>query len=1034
MKELRLAGLRESLALRPGDGGRLLWLILYSLFLGTFSSFFLSTSLSLFLDRFDTALLPYAYIASAVVGYAAVALFSRLARRLHLATLLTACLLCLTALVGAFWAGSMALNAPWLPFLMVACIAPFATLLDLGFWSLATRLFDLRQGKRLFGLVGAGDVVSSIVGYLLIPVLMSFLRRPLHLLPLAAGGLALAVVAVQVMARRFPGTLRTSQAQASRPAGGAEAPRREMSKLVRDPYFRVIAAAMALLVAALYVIDFGFLVEVPQYFDKPARAASFFAVFFGAAKAGELLMKVLASGKLVDQFGIRFGLLALPLVLFASVGLAVAVGFLFGSKVIAFFVLVALTKLSWLVLWRSLYDPSYRVLYQPLGNQQLAFQTGVEGVVKQVGILIMGVLLAVTAAHAVDVRTLFLVLLPLLVLWVAVLFPLHREYRQRLMSALPRTPADATGIPAPLQERFELPAGATGRQAAAALAWIEAVDPAALGALLERLLVAAEPPILAAALPFVGRSRNLGLKAKVERLAGAADLEVRAAAAEALASLRETEQLAASPMSLASLAHSPRPQDRETAALAAGWSKHAAQPLSALLWDHDRTVRRASLLAAGRRRSLDALPRIAAHLDTPGLSSAATAAAAWLGDAVLPELETAFGRAAAGAQRQRLLAIYPRIGTPRAERLLFEKLDFPEFSIRLRTMVLLAAQGFRADADQTGLVKRRLEDLVQLAAWGMAAMLDLAACPAAAATRRSLELDLAAYRRNLYRLLALLHDPRSLRLVRDNLASGSPESAVYAVEILDLLVSADLKPLVLPLLDRLTPAQCLARLDELAPQRRLDAVERLGEILHQPPGVVSLWTKACALTSLGELAAGEDAGKLAGDLIANLYHPDPVLREAAAAALFRADPAAYERHSRKLSAGIKTRLDAVARGEGASSRSCFTRARLFGEAAAFSRVSREILLRMAVLASERRLQAGDDLSLPAESLVLVAAGRLDAAGRLFLADGTPLTAAEPTDLLCLAPEDLLALLADEERLLAPLLAIPAGPASARAAA
>jgi len=37
-------------------------------------------------------------------------------------------------------------------------------LTSLEFWGLAGRLMNLRQGKRLFGLIGSGDMVATVIG------------------------------------------------------------------------------------------------------------------------------------------------------------------------------------------------------------------------------------------------------------------------------------------------------------------------------------------------------------------------------------------------------------------------------------------------------------------------------------------------------------------------------------------------------------------------------------------------------------------------------------------------------------------------------------------------------------------------------------------------------------------------------------------------------------------------------------------------------------------------------------------------------
>ncbi len=647
------------LSLQPGEAPRLAWLLAYSLCTGVFTAFFFSTSLALFLGRFNAARLPYVYIAAGLVGYASVKLFTHLRRTSRPAPLVAGTLLALCALVTVFWIVLRRLDSPWTSFAMVVCISPSLTLLDLGFWSLASRLFDLHRGKRLFALVGTGEVLASILGFFLVPVLLPLLGSVVQLLPIAAAGLLLSAAAALVIGRRWGHELATGGESPLAHAGSESPPR------FRDRYFQLIALSMALFVVALFLVDFSFLHEVPRYFRGSGESAAFFGVFFGGAKLGELVIKLFVSGRLLSHLGLRAGLIALPAALFASVLLLVVAGVFFGAEATVFFVLVALAKLLWLMLARSLYDPSYRMLYQPLSaEQQLAFQGGIEGTVRQASILGVGALLALFVARGMGIQVLFAVLLPALAVWMGAVLLLHRGYRARLLSALSAT------------------------------------------------------------------------------------------------------------------------------------------------------------------------------LAIPDRAAQSTAA----------------------------LQLSP--------------------------------------ADE-GAVHRRIESAVETVAWDTAALLDLAEEPALAAVRTALALDCEEAHNALFQLLSQLYDAGAVELVRESLAGGSREAIVYALEILDLLLAPDLKPVVLPVLEDLPPGQRLSRLDAFAPQRRLAPVERLSALLHREQGAVSIQTRSSALAALGVLSAGT----VRADLIANLFHPFPQLQEEAAAAIFRIDPSVYERSAGRLPAGEKTRLD-----------------------------------------------------------------------------------------------------------------------------
>ena len=84
-------------------------------------------------------------------------------------------------------------------------------------WSFANSLFDTRQAKRLFGLVGAGASLGAILGGLLARVLVRPVGGPVNLLlVLAALILAAAgIVALGNMRIRRPGPVATEHRAAA---------------------------------------------------------------------------------------------------------------------------------------------------------------------------------------------------------------------------------------------------------------------------------------------------------------------------------------------------------------------------------------------------------------------------------------------------------------------------------------------------------------------------------------------------------------------------------------------------------------------------------------------------------------------------------------------------------------------------------------------------------------------------------------------------------------------------------------------------
>ena len=58
-------------------------------------------------------------------------------------------------------------------FFVFIMLGPLNILAMLGFWGTTGRLFTLRQGKRLFGLVDSGLIIGIIISCYTIPVILS---------------------------------------------------------------------------------------------------------------------------------------------------------------------------------------------------------------------------------------------------------------------------------------------------------------------------------------------------------------------------------------------------------------------------------------------------------------------------------------------------------------------------------------------------------------------------------------------------------------------------------------------------------------------------------------------------------------------------------------------------------------------------------------------------------------------------------------------------------------------------------------------
>ena len=81
-------------------------------------------------------------------------------------------------ITGAFAAGLMFGAGEWLVFCLPVLFQIAVVFGNMAFWSLAGRMFNVQQGKRLFGIVGTGEWLAMVLMGFLTPVVAPLVGLP----------------------------------------------------------------------------------------------------------------------------------------------------------------------------------------------------------------------------------------------------------------------------------------------------------------------------------------------------------------------------------------------------------------------------------------------------------------------------------------------------------------------------------------------------------------------------------------------------------------------------------------------------------------------------------------------------------------------------------------------------------------------------------------------------------------------------------------------------------------------------------------
>lgn len=970
-------------------------LLAYSFGVGVFGAFYFSLANAQFLATYPAHRVPWAYIAGGILGYLLLRLFRGVAGRVPLGRLVLGMLVVLLVFLGLL---IPVVRDEWAIFAMFLAIGPLLTLMDLGFWGLAGRLMDLRQGKRLFGFIALGETLSSMMGLLLVRVLID--RLGPYLFPAVFLTLAMLGVAICLTSLRFLGRRCGDRLDERKSASGPSA------KIATSRYFWLIATVMALAIVTHYFVDFAFLSSVRIWYTvpgsgvpDPVQIGKFVGVFFAISKVLELLSKV-SSGALVTRYGLIPGLVAFPaLVLlfdfsaaaeglrsFASSSAAEAAASDLPQISLLFFAFVILAKLAAVVLRKSLFDPSFKVLYQPLpSSDRFPVQTRVEGEVRHFVMALAGVFLlalgqATEGRQPVLAATLAAVVL---VTWIATSPGILRAYRQRLLAALAALPRTAY-LEAPEETLRKRLLTASRLEVRYSLNVLDHIEPTMTGRMAVALLDSAEPEVRMEALARVDQLRLFDAHAPLaRRQTDESDPEVRAALGKTLKALEQDAGATLSETQVLELAGSSSARNRRLAAQSlARFDDGPAEALFDLLFDPDVRVRRAALLSAGHLGRPEFWPHLIDQLRKGEVARQAAAALSAVGPTIVESLAAAFNRFSDDRPSMlRVLRICERISGPAAEKLLLEKIDHHDREVQRQAIRSLGVLGFQSpDATIESGIQRRIREALDRLTWYVRSRLDVQR--AGGELSLALEVDVERERDAIFLLLALICDPRAVKLMREHLDADSAQDRAIALEIAEQIVGDDdLRRMLLPVFEHAADTRMLDGLAGRFPQPALEPTLRLRSILRQ--GFVRLndWNRCWAIITLRRLAP-ETAPE---ELVASLFHPSAMVREEAARCFWEIEPDAFSRLLDSLPGDLATELARAAdRADDSDSAYrarllIFERTQALATTPVFESIHNHLLADTAARASEQWHPAGAPLfedGDPGNSFYVVIEGRI----------------------------------------------------------
>lgn len=899
-------------ALGIHDGERLLVALLFAQYFctGSATAFTQTAGFALFLGAFDARQLPFTYILMGGIISLLTLAYLQAGRFLSFPNQLKLNLVGQLVITAGFAIGLALVNGDWLVFGLPVLFQIAVVFGNMAFWSLAGRMLNVQQGKRLFGVVGTGEWLAIVVMGFLMPVLVPLVGLP-NLLWLAVIGMGLALLVMTLNMRLHRHLVTSAPPPLSAVADPAPAPATGILSVLRSRYVLVLFALSMVWWVGFFFVDNIFYDQGALQFPDSNQLAGFLGLYLGFVGILTVLSNLLLAGRVVSRLGIRWSLLALPIGLVGGATIMAVTGLLNGPVLLVFGAAVA-TKVWSIGVGFSIDQSARSILVQPFSaSQRTQAQTLIDGVAQPVSTAMAGALLLLLGAlfPGSSVPLIYgLLAIAAVHLGIAVL--VSRGYGKSLVDALRSRRLNSTQlVVTDGASRALLLEALRSEQTGAvvyAMRMLSELAPDALAAELPRLLERPESDIRRYALECLSAFRPpaalslvhkavaaetapavLGMGLRTLARLGDPSLALGHLAAgnpmlrqqAILAALESGVSIAgaAAETAFAELCAAPDASDRTLAAeiLAEREDRSALLPrLSVLLADPEPRVRRAALRAAGQIRDSETWTAVIAALDDTTTRNAALSALVAGGpSAVAAMADTLRAGTASAAQVVCLARACGRIRAPAAIPVLLPLIDSADAAVRSSALRALRQCGYLAAPADMARLHASLRTEARHAAWLSAAAVDVGNDEPVALLETALAVQMQHSRERALQLLSCSTDASAIDRAARNLGSSDPRQRSYALEVLDIHIPVVLKPVVLPLLEDLAPAERLRRLQTQFPQAPQDRLARLAQLRGTAGGQIDSWTRATALYALGQLAPDELAGTREDDPASQLITP-----------------------------------------------------------------------------------------------------------------------------------------------------------------
>ncbi len=239
-------------------------------------------------------------------------IYSKYSKKVRLNRLIQSTLFISVAILLVFWSLLYSgYNRAWFLYAFYIWVAIFGVITGTQFWLLANEIYNAREAKRLFGLIGAGAISGGIFGGYLTSYLAPRLSTE-NMIFLCVGFLMICQIFVWSIWKSTKHAAFTQKTARQKQTSKARTQDNPIRMILSSRHLTYLAGIIGVGVIVANLADFQFQTIASQAKPEADSLTAFFGLWLSNLNIISLIIQLFLTGRIIKHLGVTASLLFLP--------------------------------------------------------------------------------------------------------------------------------------------------------------------------------------------------------------------------------------------------------------------------------------------------------------------------------------------------------------------------------------------------------------------------------------------------------------------------------------------------------------------------------------------------------------------------------------------------------------------------------------------------------------------------------------------------------------------------------------------------